>query len=88
MGARAGPTGSAAPAAQTAPAVQTAPVARGAQAAPATAYAPGACFTCGHFGHISRFCPTKGLGAKRQAITPRVYALGEANGAEPIADYE
>ncbi|XP_013601259.1 DNA-binding protein HEXBP-like [Brassica napus] len=79
MGARAGPAGPAAPAAQTAP------VARGAQAAPATAYAPGACFTCGQFGHISRFCPTKGHGAKRQAITPRVYALGEANGAELIA---
>ncbi|KAG5400077.1 hypothetical protein IGI04_014684 [Brassica rapa subsp. trilocularis] len=59
-----------------------------AQAAPAAAYAPGDCFTCGQFGHISRFCPTKGHGAKSQAITPRVYALGEANGAEPIADFE
>ncbi|KAG5375374.1 hypothetical protein IGI04_039970 [Brassica rapa subsp. trilocularis] len=75
MGARAGPA---------APAALTAPVAQGVQAA----YAPGACFTCGQFGHISRFCPTKGPGAKRQAITPRVYALGEANGAEPIADLE
>ena len=82
MGARAGP---AAPAAPATPAAQTAPVAQGVQAAPAAAYAPGACFTCGQFGHISRICPTKGHGAKHQAITPCVYALGEANGAEPIA---
>ncbi|KAG5393368.1 hypothetical protein IGI04_023331 [Brassica rapa subsp. trilocularis] len=60
----------AAPAGQAA-AAQTAPVAQGAHAAPAAAYAPGACFTCGQFGHISRFCPTKRPGAKRQAITPR-----------------
>ncbi|KAF2605478.1 hypothetical protein F2Q70_00025957 [Brassica cretica] len=67
------------------PAAHAAPVAQGVQAAPATAYAPGACFTCGQFGHISRFCPTKGPRAKREAITPRVYGLGEDNGAEPIA---
>ncbi|XP_018448383.1 uncharacterized protein LOC108819859 [Raphanus sativus] len=54
-------------------------------AAPAAAVvAPGACYTCGQLGHISRSCPTKGPAAKRQAIAPRVYALGEADGAERI----
>lgn len=68
---------------QTAPAAQTAPVAQTASAA--TGVAPGACFMCGQFGHYSRYCPTRGPPAKRQAIAPRVYALGDGSGAEPIA---
>ena len=66
-------------------AAQTAPVAQGTHAAPtAAAYTSGACFTCGQFGHISRHCQIKGPATKRPAITPRVYALGEAEGAELI----
>lgn len=61
-----------------------APVAA-AQTAPAAPAAAVVCYSCGQQGHISRHCPTTGPAAKRQAIAPRVYALGEANGAEPIA---
>ncbi|KAF2556155.1 hypothetical protein F2Q68_00017716 [Brassica cretica] len=60
-----------------------------AQVAPrATMVSSGACFTCGQHGHFSRNCPTNGPAAKRQAVAPRVYSLGEANGVEPTAEIE
>ena len=48
------------------------------------------CFGCDPPGHIIRDCPRRGNAAlppplKRLAITPRLFAVGDARGAEPIA---
>ncbi|XP_022549585.1 uncharacterized protein LOC111201641 [Brassica napus] len=56
-------------------------------AAPAVAQV---CFGCGQPGHIVRDCPRRGNAAlppppKRLAIAPRVFAVGDPQGAEPIA---
>ncbi|KAF2573006.1 hypothetical protein F2Q70_00003206 [Brassica cretica] len=49
------------------------------------------CFGCDQPGHIIRDCPRRGNAAlppplKRLAIAPRLFAVGDARGAEPIAD--
>ncbi|CAN7011546.1 unnamed protein product, partial [Brassica rapa subsp. trilocularis] len=56
-------------------------------AAPAVAQV---CFGCGQPGHFIRDCPRRGNAAlppppKRLAIAPRVFAVGDLQGAEPIA---
>ncbi|KAF2607358.1 hypothetical protein F2Q68_00043992 [Brassica cretica] len=60
-------------------------------AAPAApAVAVGNCFGCNQPGHIYRDCRRRGNAAlppppKRPAIAPRVFAVGDPQGAEPIA---
>ncbi|KAF8088719.1 hypothetical protein N665_0532s0078 [Sinapis alba] len=49
------------------------------------------CFGCNQPGHVVRDCPRRGNVAlppppKRPAIAPRVFAVGEPQGAEPIAE--
>ncbi|KAF3522346.1 hypothetical protein F2Q69_00047496 [Brassica cretica] len=56
----------------------------------APAVAVGNCFGCNQPGHIYRDCRRRGNAAlppppKRPAIAPRVFAVGDPQGAEPIA---
>src|SRR5690606_30665434 len=87
-GCRSKPLGAqvAAPAAQTTPTTPAAQASHAAHATPA-ARAGGliVCYTCGQRGHISRICPTNGPAGKRPTIAPRVFAVGDPSGAEPIA---